>query len=213
MYIYVDETGDLGSVKKSGQYFIIGLLDIESPREVNIWMRRIRSKKLFQKERKDSEIKASFAREEFKKYFYNHLDKLKFRIIFVIIKKSKIPKRFIKEQGLVYLHMVEEGIKAFIQKGKDRTKEAVLTIDRKHFQKLTKEAFNTALKESLLFHDRININLKIHHTDSITDKVLQFVDFMVYAAGRKYNMKDYKLYKLIKKNIKTEILIELDDKK
>lgn len=213
MYIYVDETGDLGLTKKSGKYFIIGLVVIKNPREINIWMRRIRSKKLQRKERKKSEIKACSARDEFKKYFYTHLKKLNFSITLIIVNKNKISKRFIKEQGLVYLHMVEEGIKNIIKKEKKNIKQIILTIDRKHFQKLTKEAFNTALKESLLIHYKLHSDLRIHHTDSSTDKVLQFIDFIVYATGKKYNMTDNKWHEYIKRNIQNEILIEFGNKK
>ena len=80
MNIYVDESGDLGSSKKSGNFFIIAIVSVTDPRQIEVWMRRIKSRKLNKKERKANEIKAVSASEEFKKYFYEHLINLGFKV-------------------------------------------------------------------------------------------------------------------------------------
>ncbi|EKD56407.1 MAG: hypothetical protein ACD_58C00200G0008 [uncultured bacterium] len=210
MNIYIDESGDLGSAKKSGKYFIIAIVSINNPKQIETWMRRIRSRKLNKKDRKASEAKAVSASHEFKKYFYEHLINLDFKISFVVIKKSKITTRLKKEQGLIYLYMIKKGVANTLTKNNN---PILITIDRRHFQKLTKESFNIGLKEFLMINCGSNNSIKIHHIDSSTNNLLQFVDFIVYAAGRKYNIDDLKWYNYLKKNIYKEKIIELSNNK
>lgn len=210
MNIYIDESGDLGSSKKSGNFFIIAIVSVTDPRQIEIWMRRIKSRKLNKKERKANEIKAVSASKEFKKYFYEHLTNLGLKVNFIITKKSKIPTRLKKEQGLIYLHMIKKGVANLIKKGNHLI---LITIDRRHFQKLTKEAFNTALKEFLMINCGSSNSIKIHHIDSSTNNILQFVDFIVYAAGRKYNAGDSKWYNYLKKFVLKEEILKLPDNK
>lgn len=210
MNIYVDESGDLGSSKKSGNFFIIGIVSVTEPKQIETWMRRIKSRKLKRKERKANEIKAVSASEEFKKYFYQHLANLSFKVNFIVIKKSKIPTRLKKEQGLIYLYTIKRGVASFIKKD---NYPILITIDRRHFQKLTKEAFNTALKEFLIIYCNSSNLIKIHHVDSATNNILQFIDFIVYAAGRKYNADDSKWYNYLKKFVLKEEILKLPDKK
>lgn len=209
MNIYIDESGDLGSIKKSGKYFIVGLISVKNPREIDIWMRRIRSRKLTKKQKKLTEIKAGSISSQFKEYFYQHIKKLDFQINFIVIDKSKIPVKFKKQQGLIYLYMVKEGIANLAKK---EYKQILITIDRRHFQAITKDGFNTSLKEFVLMNCK-SVMPKIHHIDSTANRLLQFTDFLVYAAGRKYNAKDSKWYRYIKKFIKKEKIIKLTNKK
>lgn len=210
MYIYVDESGDLGFTKKSGSFFVVALVKINNPKQVEIWMRRIKSRKLSKKERKLNEAKAAIASEKLKEYFYNHFSDLDFRINLIIINKTKIPSRIKREQGLIYLHMIKEGMTKLV---KNNNEPILITIDRRHFQKLTKEAFNTSLKEYLIIHCGSKSQINIHHIDSATNNILQFVDFIVYAVGKKYNTDDLHWYNYLKKFIIEETIIKLTDKK
>lgn len=46
MYIYLDESGDLGFSEKSSNYFVITLLLVKEPKEVKNCIKKIRHKKL-----------------------------------------------------------------------------------------------------------------------------------------------------------------------
>ena len=54
--------------------------------------------------------------------------------------------------------------------------------------------------------------IKIHHVDSATNNILQVIDFVVYAAGRKYNASDLKWYNYLKKFVLKEEILKLHDK-
>ena len=210
MYIYIDESGDFGSIKKSSKYFLIALVTSRDNRQFDIFMRRLRSRKLPKKERKLPELKATLATKSFPKYFYSHLKELDFKVVAVTLDKKDIPSHLRKEEGIIYLRMIEQGLVPLV---KQKSNNYLITIDRKHFKKMSKEAFNLALKDFLLVEQHLKVPVTIHQIDSTTNRNIQFADFMVYAFGRKYNFRDNTWYNMIKGKIVAEVKVKLNDNK
>lgn len=210
MYIYIDESGDFGLQKKSSKYFLIALVSSKDSRQFDIFVRRVKSKKLSKKERKLSEIKSSLASKTFREYFYSHLNKLDFKIVAVSLDKKKIPSQLRKEEGIIYLQMIEQGLVPLVKQKSDKF---LITIDRRHYKKMPKEAFNIALKEFLLVTKHLKVPIAIHQVDSTTSRNIQFADFIVYAFGRKYNFNDDSWYNMIKDKIAAEIAVKLNGNK
>ncbi len=210
MYIYIDESGDLGSARKSKRYFLIALSVSKDNRQFDIFMRRLRSRKLSKKERKSPELKAFEASETFLQYFYSHINKLDFQIIAVILDKKEIPSQLRKEEGIIYIQMIEKGLETFIKQKPDKV---IVTVDRRHYKGVTKEAFNLALRDFLLVEKEFKKPVVIHQLDSTANRSIQFADFIVYAFSRKYNFKDDSWYNLLKDKIIKETEIKFDNKK
>lgn len=206
MYIYIDESGDFGSIKKSKKYFLIALVASKSNRQFDIFMRRVKSRKLSKKQRKVTELKGHLASKSFLKYFYSHLQKLDFKIVAAILDKKEIPVQLKKEEGIIYLQMLEQGLEPLLKQSADKFS---ITIDRRHYRKITKEAFNLSLKNFLLFNHRLKVPITIHHLDSTTNRNIQFADFITYAFSKKYNFQDDGWYNMIKDKILEEIKVKL----
>lgn len=209
MYIYIDESGDLGLTKKSKRYFLIALSVSEDNRKFDIFMRRVRKKKLSKKDRKKSELKAFEASDAFLRYFYDHIKSLDFQIVAVCLDKRDIPNYLKKEEGLIYIQMIEKGLEILV---KQNPNKIIITVDRRHYQKVTKEAFNLTLKNFLLVDKKFKKPIMIHQIDSDTNRNIQFADFIVYAFGRKYNFRDSRYYKLLKGKIINESEIKFNKK-
>lgn len=210
MYIYIDESGDLGSARKSKRYFLIALSVTKDNRQFDIFMKRIRKRRLSKKERKSSELKAFEASETILQYFYSHIGKLDFQIIAIRLDKKEIPSQLRKEEGILYIQMIEKGLEALIKQKPDKI---IITVDRRHHKNVTKEAFNLTLKDFLLVDKEFKKPVVIHQIDSTTNRNIQFADFIVYAFSRNYNFGDDNWYNLLKSKIIKEIEIKFDNKK
>lgn len=200
-FIYIDESGDFGFSKKSTKNVIIAASFTSLPKEISIWMKRIRKRKLNKKLRKLNELKAANAKDDFLKYFYQHANSdLNFSVYAVIINKTKIPLQLRDEEGIVFLRAIEQLV--------DIAKEEISPVmywyfDRRPIKKMNWSAIGQIIKEKLLLlstHRKPMI--EIHPADSARNINIQFADFIAYALGCFVNHKDNSWYKIIKPHIK-----------
>lgn len=200
-FIYIDESGDFGFSKKSTKNVIIAASFTSLPKEMSIWMKRIRKRKLNKKLRKLNELKAADAKEDFLNYFYQHANSdLNFSVYAVVVNKTKIPPQFRSEEGLIFLKSIEQLVDLA---KKEISPTMYWYFDRRPVKKIHWNAIGQIIKEKLLLlstcHKPI---IEIHPADSGRNLNIQFADFIAYALGRFVNQKDDSWYKIIKPHIK-----------
>lgn len=200
-FIYVDESGDFGFSQKSTKYVIIAASFTCRPKEISIWMKRIRKRKLNKKLRKSNELKAADAKEDFLNYFYEHANlDLDFSVYAAIVNKTKIPYQLRSEEGLIFLRSVEQ----LIDLAKAEFSPTMYWyFDRRPVKKIHWGTISQIIKEKLfLFSTSRKPIIEIHSVDSSRNLNIQFADFIAYAIGRFVNRGDNSWYKIIKPHIK-----------
>ncbi|TSC97113.1 MAG: hypothetical protein CEN88_167 [Candidatus Berkelbacteria bacterium Licking1014_2] len=200
-YVYIDESGDFGLSKKSTKTVIIAASFLNSPKELSIWFKRIKRRKLDKKLRKHSEIKAAAAPKKFLDYFYQHANAdLTFSVYAVIIDKNKIPLKLKREEGIVYLQSIEQLLKI---SQPEMDKVMFWYFDRRPIKNIGWETLRQNIRARLLL---LSTNprplIEVHHLDSIRSLNIQFADFIAYAVFQSVENNDNRWFKIIKSHIK-----------
>ena len=200
-FIYIDESGDFGFGKNSTKSVIIAAVFTQSQKDISIWLKRIKRRKLPKKLIKLNELKASGSQKEFLDYFYRHANSdLKFSIYAVTIDKSKIPDALTHEEGVIYLKAIEDLVEIASHEF-DST--MLWYFDRRSLKKTSWDAVAQIIKERVLFTaPELKKTIEVHPVESYRNLNIQFADFIAYAIGRFLNNKDDTWYKIIKPHIK-----------
>lgn len=200
-YIYIDESGDFGQSPKSTKSVIIAATLTSSPREISIWLKRIRRRKLPKRLRKVVELKAAHLPEQFLKYFYQHaVTDLKITIFAMVINKKSIPKKLKGEEGLIYLSAIKQLISLT---NLEKATNMFWYFDRRPLKKLSWEIFRQTIRGQLLLSSKsAKLFIEIHAVDSQRLPAIQLADFIAFAIGRLVNHHDHRWYNLIKSSVK-----------
>lgn len=212
MYIYLDESGDLGfdfENKKPSKFFIITLLVCESRESlhrVRTEVKRTLNRKLnYRAKRIKNELKGNNTELSIKGHFYKNLIKRDdFKIHTVILDKQKLllalgsinPHR-------IYVRMSYDALKsinipkdlAFIHIAADRCKRGNEAND-----------LASTLRSHLETLLPLNAKITIEQIPSTNEPALQAVDIFSYGIFRKYESKDLDWYNVFENKISVEIL-------
>jgi len=212
MYLYLDESGDLGfdfDNKKASRFFVITLLVVpnsKSVKTINNAVIRTLAKKLNHKKgnrRIISELKGNAISLEIKKYFLAYLNKHAptLSLYSIVLDKHFLLKRThnpIKDR--VYNHMTHQLLEKinFPLAG-----HVNLIVDRSKDTLGVKE-FNDYLYSNLSLSLNLETKLYISHDSSLNHKCIQAVDVFCYGIARKYELEDKSWYDLFKDKIVIE---------
>lgn len=218
MYIYLDESGDLGfDFTKSGasRFFVITLLVIHS-NEVNkkilkMVERTIKDKINRGKKGKDItlELKGSNTDIKTKEYFYRHIKDDQFDIYALILNKARVSKNLQDAKEKLYNFISRKLLeKCPFRKAENKV---ILTVDKRKNKEGMKD-FNQYLLTQLSALIPDNIPFEQYAEVSYAHKGLQAVDVFCWGIFRKYERGDLEWYNYFKSKIRREILY-LPDKK
>ena len=215
MYLYLDESGDLGfdfENKRSSRFFVITLLSVMQPRSIKVINKavsRTLDKKVnhSKKNRMVSELKGGATTLEIKAYFLEYLDKNSddVSIYSIILDKVSLLKRIKKPiTERIYNHMAYQLLEKVQFFG---TKQVSLIVDRSKNNIGIKE-FNDYLHANLSLCLNLKTKFYIAHDKSEKHKGIQAVDMFCYGVARKYEFQDESWYGLFKDKIKIECEFE-----
>ena len=198
MLIFIDESGDTGFKLKtaSSRFFVLTIVifdDLETAEEANQAIKDLHTELKFSD---DKEFKFSTGTSnKFKVEFLQKLAKYKFRYRSIVIDKQKLSKVDPKNpEDSLYTLVTDQ----LFLRAQDRIQNASLFVDRTAQSKRFIQKFNTYLKRKLNTDMRKLIG-EVRHKDSKSNNLLQLADMVCGAIYRKYNKKDDKFYKLIKR--------------
>ena len=218
MYIYLDESGDLGfDFTKPGasRFFVITLLVIHS-NEVNRKMlrmveRTIKEKVNRNKKGKDItlEFKGNNTDIRVKEYFYRHIKDDYFDIFALILNKARVAQNLRQKKEKLYNFVSRKLLeKCHFHKAEDRV---ILTVDKRK-NKEGIEDFNRYLFNELRALIPLKVPFEQYHEASYSHKGLQAVDVFCWGIYRKYERADFEWYNYFLTKIKEEI-VYLPDKR
>ena len=212
MYIYLDESGDLGfDFTKGGttRFFVITLLVIHS-NEVNKKMlkmveRTIKEKINRNKKGKDItlEFKGSNTDIKAKEYFYRHIKDDHFDIFTLILNKARVLQSLRGKKEKLYNFVSRKLLeKCQFHKAEDRV---ILTVDKRKNKEEIRD-FNRYLFNELRALIPLKVPFEQYHEASYVHKGLQAVDVFCWGIYRKYERADLEWYTYFVKKIKEEIV-------
>lgn len=185
IYVYIDESGDLGfHPEKSSSHLIITALFVTKPSKLDRIIKNIR-RNTFKKEiKKSQEIKGSKTNEIIIKRLLLKLNEIQDIKIVHIVAEKKLLKAYLNENNKHELYNIIVGeIAKHIPFEKT---ELEIRIDKSANKKELRNEFNAYFIEILnLYSSCRAIENTIHHNDSKTWNGLQFADLLAWSEYQK----------------------------
>ena len=212
LYLYLDESGDLGFDfvnKRPSKYFTICILLIsgaEDRKRVVKMIERTLRRKLNPKNKRRryiQELKGSQTTLEIKKYFYRNLRKVPFEIYSITLNKKRVYSHLIEDKSRVYNWVARILLDKLDLSKADN--QITLTLDKSKSRTEIAE-FNKYILWQLEGKIDPKVPLNICHLDSCVDKGLNAVDLFAWGIFRKYERKDEDWYSVYQDKIRFDTL-------
>ncbi len=200
MFVYIDETGDLGFSSKSSKYFILVGVVVESNenRKYENTIKKVLSRN--KPKVKEGEIKFNNSKKDFRIKVLKEVKKRNIKIYYVYLEKKNFVRKNLSFSE-IYFSMTKNLIEVIfsnIDFRKENKNRVDIFID-KSMRKKQLEKFKEELKDYL---KNFQVKTKTHHLDSHNNKGLSVTDFVCGSIGKKYNKKEIEYYDIIKEKIK-----------
>lgn len=199
VYVYFDESGNLGFSKRSTKNFVVGMVVPLKRREVLNCVKHTRKRKLQKKYRKIAELKFSKATEGQRKYLLKCLGEKNVDIYYLNVEKSRVYPELRKVKNRLYTYI--SGVLFTWLVENYPSQHFNLVVD-KSLPKYQRENFDWYVKNRSRLLGNKNILISIIHENSQNNLGLQVVDFVTGALYHKYEKENDGYYDLIKDKIK-----------
>lgn len=212
IYLYLDESGDLGFDfinKKPSKFFTITILVIKGNVENRLLFNAVKKtlrRKLNPKAKRKriiDELKATNTTFEIKKYFYEQVKGLNFYIYAITLNKRRVYESLRHNKTRVYNFITRNVLDQISFKDVDSQIE--LTIDKSKSKPEIIE-FNTYIRRQLEAKINPHIPLNIYHLNSTESGGLQAVDMFSYGIFEKYERKRKDWFITFKDKVKYDTL-------
>lgn len=212
MFIYLDESGDLGfdfQKRKTTKKFIITLLVCNSEparRDIDKAVRRTLKNKLNHKKKNPrhiTELKGTGTTIEIKKYFFRNINNIEWSIYSLILSKERVEPHLQTRIGKKKLYnflsrvLMEKVDLSNVQRNVE------LIVDRSKNKEEIRD-FNQYLVNQLEALLPLNTNLNILHLTSQESTGLQAVDLFCWGIFRKYENNDNEWYNAYRHKVRFE---------
>jgi len=199
IFIYLDESGDLGFNKGSSKYFVISFIAMDTKTNL-ILKRKIKKAKKRHKIGKDVEIKANKSNHSLRVDVLKEICSLPIEIYSITTKKQGINKSLRKDTNIFYNYMVNLILVPYIEESKISN---LCLIADSRINKVSKGMrFGDYLKYKVFFENNLyKIKLDIKYLDSLTSYGLQVVDFITNSIFKSYEQANDRYYKALRGRI------------
>jgi len=172
-YVYIDESGDLGSKKSSSNYFVLAGIMVDKPKKLDNLIKNTYRK--YKKIHKMNEIKGTTTPSDVKKDIIKRLNKIDYQTFIAVFNKQNMYKidynhninvlYDILASELAKLIPVEDRTTIFIDKTKNKNQI-------NNFNKLFESKLNNVK----------NYPVEIKHVNSVNYKGLQIADLISWSS-------------------------------
>ena len=197
-YIYIDESGDLGSKKSSSRYFILAGIMVIKPKKLdNLIKNTYRKHKNI---RDMNEIKGTTPPENVKKDILTRLNNIDYQAFIIVFDKQNMYKiDYDYNVNLLYDILVSQLAK-------------IIPINEKTIIILDKTKNKNQIDDfNRLFNDKIinpkNYPIEIKHVNSVNYKGLQVADLISWPSFQAVEIKNNEFIKIVE-NKSVKIICE-----
>ncbi len=211
MYVYIDESGDLGFSEKSSRFFIVAYMILDHPFEISKVMKRLLKKLHERKEyaRRCNELKYSNSKHAVRQIVLEKICKCNIKIGFVVLDKAKVKPELKEKPTLLYNYVIVNHVMKNILPELTSSDKLYIIVD-KSLRRINEEAFNKYAinKASWLMTiqwrqtEQIKLsNIEVRHENSQRNPCLQAVDFLAGACFHKYEHDNDCYYKIFEDKV------------
>ena len=178
-YIFIDESGDLGSQSK---YLILSALVVKSPNKLDRIVKNMRRYKFKKQLKNATEIKANNSSPELVKYALKKLNSLDdAKIFFIILEKEKCYSNFLNSNKHKLYNFVAGKLASNINLDDGNV---IVRIDKSKGKQVLRDDFNQYFEYRLKDNSLVE-KVEIHHSYSHAWAGLQFADVLSWSAFQK----------------------------
>lgn len=208
LYVYLDESGDLGFSGGGSKYFTIAFLLTENPIEIKRVVRKVKQK---YKIPINVELKANTTRKKIRIDLLNRLSKLEIEIQSITVKKKNVDTKLRKDPNILYNYMVGLSLVEKIARLEPQIIKAIIIVDKRTISVEYGFKLNEYLKYKVWYEkEKKDIDLEIHHFESHNVYGLQAIDIIANTIFKKYNSSNIELFNIIKNRISYDKILFFD---
>jgi len=201
MYVYLDESGDLGFGQGGTKYFTIAFVVAENPVPFRRCVKRVKIKHHIPR---DVELKGNTTRALIKKDLLGRFMKLDMEVHAITVKKKNVEPKLRRDTNILYNYMVGLSLVERILEEPVNAR-VVINVDRRIIAITSGFNFNEYLRYKIWYEgERRDINLEIQHLDSHEAYAIQGIDVICNSIFKKYNSNNYRLFNIIQGKVKSD---------
>ena len=201
MYVYLDESGDLGFGQGSTKYFTIAFVIVKDPVPFRRCVKAVKIKHHIPRE---VELKGNTTREVVKKDLLSRFLELDMEVHAITVKKENVEPKLRKDTNILYNYMVGLSLVERIL-WEPAGAKVVINVDRRIISITSGFSFNQYLSYKIWYErERRDIDLEIHHLDSHQAYAIQGIDVICNSIFRKYNSNNYVLFNIIRGKVRSD---------
>jgi len=201
VYVYLDESGDLGFRQGGTRYFTIAFTIMENPVPFRRCVKRVKIKHQIPH---DVELKGNTTRALIKRDLLSRFATLDIEVHAITVKKANVEPKLRRDTNILYNYMV--GL-SLVERILDEPKDAkvVINVDRRIIAITSGFNFDGYLRYKIWYEkERRDIDLNIHHLDSHQAYAIQGIDIICNSIFRKYNSNNYKLFNIVQGKVRSD---------
>ena len=201
MYVYLDESGDLGFGQGGTKYFTIAFVIMKNPLHFKRCVKRVKVKYHIPR---DVELKGYTPKESIKKDLLSRFAKLDLEVHAITVRKKNVEPKLQRDTNIFYNYMVGLSLVERILQEPPNS-EVIINIDKRIISITSGAKFDEYLRLKTWYErERQDIELKIYHMDSQKSHAIQGIDIICNSIFRKYNSNNYKLFNIIQGKMKSD---------
>jgi len=201
IYVYLDESGDLGFAQGSTKYFTIAFVAMENPVPFRRCVKKVKVKYHIPR---NVELKGNTTRKTIKEDLLYEFAKLDIEVHAITVRKTNVDPKLQKDTNILYNYMVGLSlVERMLEEPRDA--RVAINVDRRITSVTSGFNFNQYLRYKIWYEkERRDIDLNIHHLDSHQAYAIQGIDIICNSIFRKYNSNNYKLFNIIQGKVKSD---------
>jgi len=210
MYVFVDESGDLGFSVKASKFFVVAYVFLEDPWVVRKVVKRILKRLHRCGKYRGSELKFSNSSHEVRLTVLRKLSEVEWETGLVILEKRKVKEELRADPNRLYNYVIVHNVMKNMLSRLKPGEKLTVCVDRS-LSESNREAFNDyALRKAKWVWDRElgrtpplhDSQIEVIHETSEKEPCLQLADYVAGAAFQKVERGKEEYYKLIKNKVK-----------
>lgn len=202
MYIYLDESGDLGFSEGSSKYFVIAFVRLNKPEGLKRCVRKIKQKYNIPS---NVELKGYETQLKIKKELLIRFSRLPdLEIYSITAKKENIEERLRTDTNIFYNYMTGLSLIEKVLK-EPKGSEIIINIDKRIISITSGFNLEEYIKYKIWYEGgRLDLDLKIHYIDSHNSLAIQGIDIITNAIFKKHEWGNDDLAKIIWDKVKMD---------
>jgi len=201
MYVYLDESGDLGFGQRSTKYLTIAFVTMVNPVPFRRCVKRVKVKYNIPQ---NVELKGNTTGALIKKDLLSRFAKLDIEVHAITVKKANVELKLRRDTNILYNYMVGLSLVERILQEPANSK-VLINVDRRIISITSGFKFNEYLRYKIWYEgERRDIDLEIYHLDSHQTYAIQGIDIICNSIFRKYSSNNDKLFKVIQGKVKSD---------